>query len=637
MADIEDNKIEYTEKSTIKNWFRTGLKPLQNHFWQWMDSYWHKSEKLPISSVDKLEEILTECASLEDLDAYILRTGANLKEEDIELLRKILEVPTINPEELGKVDTVDGVAPDENKNVQLNALVKNKVNEVGKDFALKSGDATVRFDRSMMKITNDYVQFNVGSYSQSGFTITCKDIVGRALNMFAHGFSGSDDSLTWSLVSQKGRTSLFMPITGNHYRSLVVSWNGVFADKNGNIDADVEPYIDDYFDKETITLKNIPDKTQDATFNQLVGMNNVTKELGVVGGSAAVNSILSMDNNDPALIALTYKLNGTFSSSTRITTNGIFPPVLAEGNGVKTLTVLGRGLILPEDENITKVQIVHLQTMNIYDVGWKNIKDNSLEVYVNSSLYPLGEYKIKILSGVQAHITLTSFEILDASSVTEIPTNSLVWEWYKNPQSTITEAESGIDVIEPNLVRSNQVGLFGETTPRVQDTLISNIINDTGDFTITAEVYFDMPDGEYKDNAFGLVKDLNHETSIISFPYEVYSITRGRVNAPPPIKGVSLSFRYKIRTPNFKIGKYEVSGSGYDNKYPNGKGIETLIITRKGNKLYTAFGEWIYVEDVNQSDLFRLVIVNCAAPASSNQMEVKIRQIQTFRSELYRK
>ncbi|MDK7376057.1 hypothetical protein QP519_10990, partial [Weeksella virosa] len=115
MADIEYNKVEYTEKSTIKNWFRTGLKPLQNHFWQWMDSYWHKSEKLPISSVDKLEEILTECANLEDLDAYILRTGANLKKEDIELLRKILDVPTINPEELGKVDTVDGVAPDENK------------------------------------------------------------------------------------------------------------------------------------------------------------------------------------------------------------------------------------------------------------------------------------------------------------------------------------------------------------------------------------------------------------------------------------------------------------------------------------------------------------------------------------------
>ncbi|MDK7354072.1 hypothetical protein QP511_11815, partial [Rothia aeria] len=79
---------------------------------------------------------------------YILRTGANLKKEDIELLRKILDVPTINPEELGKVDTVDGVAPDENKNVQLNALVKNKVNEVGEDFALKSGNATVRFDEN---------------------------------------------------------------------------------------------------------------------------------------------------------------------------------------------------------------------------------------------------------------------------------------------------------------------------------------------------------------------------------------------------------------------------------------------------------------------------------------------------------
>ena len=42
-------------RSTLKNWFKTGLKPLQNQFWDWIDSYWHKDDEIPQSSVQGLE------------------------------------------------------------------------------------------------------------------------------------------------------------------------------------------------------------------------------------------------------------------------------------------------------------------------------------------------------------------------------------------------------------------------------------------------------------------------------------------------------------------------------------------------------------------------------------------------------
>jgi hypothetical protein len=43
-----------TPKSTIKSWFETGDKPTQEQFWNFMDSYWHKSELIPATSITGL-------------------------------------------------------------------------------------------------------------------------------------------------------------------------------------------------------------------------------------------------------------------------------------------------------------------------------------------------------------------------------------------------------------------------------------------------------------------------------------------------------------------------------------------------------------------------------------------------------
>ncbi len=44
--------------NTLKNWFKTGLKPLQVQFWHWMDSFWHKDELIPATTIDGLQGLL---------------------------------------------------------------------------------------------------------------------------------------------------------------------------------------------------------------------------------------------------------------------------------------------------------------------------------------------------------------------------------------------------------------------------------------------------------------------------------------------------------------------------------------------------------------------------------------------------
>lgn len=45
-------------RSTLKNWFKTGLKPTQDQFWDWMDSFWHKTETIAVSVIDGLQGLL---------------------------------------------------------------------------------------------------------------------------------------------------------------------------------------------------------------------------------------------------------------------------------------------------------------------------------------------------------------------------------------------------------------------------------------------------------------------------------------------------------------------------------------------------------------------------------------------------
>jgi hypothetical protein len=57
--------------NTIKNWFKTGLKPTQAQFWDTWDSFWHKDEMIPSAKITNLDTILTGKASQEGVDTAL--------------------------------------------------------------------------------------------------------------------------------------------------------------------------------------------------------------------------------------------------------------------------------------------------------------------------------------------------------------------------------------------------------------------------------------------------------------------------------------------------------------------------------------------------------------------------------------
>lgn len=66
-----------TAINTLKKWFSNFKKPNQEQFWAWIDSFWHKSEKIPMSSIDGLDRIIEGTASAQQLQNHLSDTHAH--------------------------------------------------------------------------------------------------------------------------------------------------------------------------------------------------------------------------------------------------------------------------------------------------------------------------------------------------------------------------------------------------------------------------------------------------------------------------------------------------------------------------------------------------------------------------------
>ena len=77
------------DKNTLKNWFKTGLKPTQTQFWAWIDSYWHKDEPIPQSAVQNLQLTLNAKVETSQFNGHLNDVNAH---PELQLKAKIYQV-----------------------------------------------------------------------------------------------------------------------------------------------------------------------------------------------------------------------------------------------------------------------------------------------------------------------------------------------------------------------------------------------------------------------------------------------------------------------------------------------------------------------------------------------------------------
>lgn len=77
-----------TDRNTLKGWFIKGAKPLASQFAAWIDSFWHKDDKIPIDSINNLQQALNSKADSVAVQNTINEAVENLIVEDGTLAKK---------------------------------------------------------------------------------------------------------------------------------------------------------------------------------------------------------------------------------------------------------------------------------------------------------------------------------------------------------------------------------------------------------------------------------------------------------------------------------------------------------------------------------------------------------------------
>lgn len=66
-----------TNLNTIKNWFKTGLKPTQQQFWDTWDSFWHKDDNIPVANIEGIDTLLNQKANKSVVDNHLIDANAH--------------------------------------------------------------------------------------------------------------------------------------------------------------------------------------------------------------------------------------------------------------------------------------------------------------------------------------------------------------------------------------------------------------------------------------------------------------------------------------------------------------------------------------------------------------------------------
>ena len=81
---MADNTTTYSREQ-LKRWFKNGCKPTENHFAAHFDSYFHKDDLIPVSSIENLEELLQQLSGLtrEEVEEMIAQHNSAPDAHDI--------------------------------------------------------------------------------------------------------------------------------------------------------------------------------------------------------------------------------------------------------------------------------------------------------------------------------------------------------------------------------------------------------------------------------------------------------------------------------------------------------------------------------------------------------------------------
>lgn len=358
-----------TDITTIKNWFKTGLKPSQIQFWNTWDSFWHKDEKIPISSIEDLGNVI-------DNKSDVNHTHSNYATNNAE------------------------------------SLTATNVEQ----WKEKLGVADLKFDDESITITQYYPEFDLSPGAPiSVFNNLIYSEVNKKLNAPIENNSNEYVLLADGTTAPKtdfGKVDTVM---------------GVQAGANKNVDISG---VAMNWTNASQKMSSLPDKSVDNTYNKLMILD-VNGNLSSTDN--AINAFIktlqtSTDAQKDAWRIANRKSTEMYSVGQPVI-DLVYPPIIKRVDEVITVSALGSNLFLNNTE--TGTAVLNLVDSNGSKTPIKNVEVNQnqpsvISFRMNFNDFDYGEYHLEVTHNGITNIDTNKFRLVDKLEVLPLP--NLTWK-----------------------------------------------------------------------------------------------------------------------------------------------------------------------------------------------------------------
>ena len=381
-----DNNTQITDRNTINNWFKTGLKPNQQQFWSTWASFWHKSDTLPIGSIKGLGDLIDGKAEENHThDIYATNDATSLNSENVTAWKK------------------------------------------------KLGVADLKFDDKAITITQDYADFGL----QSGATINAFN--NAIYTEVARKLDAPTENATNDYVLLADGSTAPKSDFGKVDKVM-----GVSPDANKNVDISG---VAMNWTNANQRFSGLVDKSADATYNALLGMDNQGKAGKLTALGNVLESGLQTISSAQAL-RIGQLLNGGVGSSGTMSVNTISPLIIQNKYNTNEYVVLQGANLYLNNTNYAVEILDSTKTTVLATIPQSQIQlyasGTQLIFYYNFYQFAEGTYFLRLNSGSKIYITTLGLSIVQ--EVANIDINNITWDYVKSDDITkpaINQAQGG--------------------------------------------------------------------------------------------------------------------------------------------------------------------------------------------------
>lgn len=372
-----------TDKNTIYSWFQTDDFPTEAQFRATWDSFWHKSESIPMSQITGLNQLFQQTATVAQLNDKANVDGSNI---DVSAYQEKLNITNLiaTAKEEVKTELLNGAPEAFDTLKEISDWISDDETAEAAILQAIQNEATARTEADNLLLNKPATTSTTTSYP------------------FVVGEDGNGNSARLP-AGDLGKNFFNSDLSNTTARNHTMN-AGVTINTLGN------PH----------TLSGLPNKNADIANFRKVRVQNAS-------GLDAVVDSKSMLLDMPSYLTEQERTNWKTAMNGGWTTNTmsvalISPFIIKNDNNVNWILLKGANLNLPptsfevaimNEAGTSVLAIVPNSQVQLYTNG------TDLIFYYNFFTLGLGKYKIRLWNGVAYYITNSKLTVTD--TITNIP------------------------------------------------------------------------------------------------------------------------------------------------------------------------------------------------------------------------